>query len=245
MGWISGCTRPEHITANEQGVSADHSFFLPALEGGLEKYLAALRADTYQDFLDSYNACASVEELDEKEEAIVRCNALIKRAWNYLLDFSDEISNGEAALLKIDPDATEKHGIPHYTIRSIERWAKTKYPNDEAILSSSRPETEGPSPGLSMENCGDCGERKEPNSRTVDSLKTTLAFLVEAFADASTSEKYRHPDGRPNVTAISNKLEELARKASKDSRFAGQGQESIRKRIDDAMNAKRKLLEER
>ena len=244
MGWISGYTRPKYIRANEQGVSADHSCFVPALEGSLEKYLAALRADTYQGFLDSFNADALVEELDEKENAIMRCNALIKQAWNYSLDISDEISKGEASLLKIDQETTDKYGIQHYTIRSIERWAESKYPNADPTTTSSMPVAQNASDSHAIENGGNCGENNGPTSKTVDSLKTTFAFLVEAFVEATTS-KFSHADGRANVAALSKKLEQLAEKANKGSGLEGQGHESIKKRIDDAMRAKKKALGER
>ena len=243
MGWISGYTRPAYIRANEQGVSADHSFFLPALEGSLEKYLAALRADTYQEFLDSFNADASVDELNEKEKAIERCNALIKQAWNYSLDISDEISNGEASLLKIDPEATEKFGIKHYTIRSIERWAESKYPNADTTTTSSMPVAQNASGRSAIGNRGNYGENNGRTSKAVDSLKTTFAFLVEAFVE-STPSSYRHSDDGANVAVLSRKLEQLAEKANKGLALEGQGQESIRKRIFDAMSAKKKVLGE-
>ena len=242
LGWIQGYTRPKQIKANAIGIPADFSFYEPSLDGSLERYLASLRADTYQDFLDAYNAGASCEVLDEKENAIEQCQKLIHKAWDFRLDIADEISNGESSMLKIDQDTTEKSGIAHYTIRSIERWINevSKIANTE--MSFSKPGTGKSSDAPSTDDGEDIDESNCPSLRKVNSLKTTFAFLVEAFVEATNSDKYRHRNNTPNVIAISKKLEQLATNANKNSPWVGQGHESIKKRITDAIDIKQEIL---
>jgi hypothetical protein len=72
-------------------------------------------------------------------------------------------------------------------------------------------------------------------------LYTTLGFLVEAFA--ATTEKYGKQ--KPNVQEISTHLEKLANKANKFTNLPGQGHESIKDRIEEALRVKKSKLEKK
>lgn len=81
----------------------------------------------------------------------------------------------------------------------------------------------------------------------VDSLYTTLAFLVEAFVELGTKSrvgnKYRKSkDGRPNVSAIAHHLTALAAKSQPNGQFDGQRYEAIRTRISDAIKIKSDII---
>ena len=90
----------------------------------------------------------------------------------------------------------------------------------------------------------DDSDRSGGLSRTkADHLYTSLAFLVEAFAEKSPGEIFGDKD-KPNVSQISKYLEKRATEANKKEKLNGQGSEAIKKRITEALKIKRSKLPE-
>jgi hypothetical protein len=72
---------------------------------------------------------SSMEELVSADSlSRVKYNdALVDQAFTYILDIDEELEKGSASELKIDQKTTERTGVTHIKLRSLDRWAKQKY----------------------------------------------------------------------------------------------------------------------
>lgn len=240
LGWMQGPIYPKYIQVTENGISADQLTSLHFMDGSLKEQLLELRETARSEFLDAVEADLPFETIREKEEAVEKYDALIKKAASYLLDMEDEIAKGEFSALRIDKHRTDKTGNDHITLRSLERWAQSTYgicianplespsvTNDSSIQKDSRrDEATSPKGGLSQVSA--------------DNLRTSFAFLVEAFA--KTAPKFRRGEDQPNVSAIAKHIAGIALEASKPNEIGGQGYEAIKDRIEDAMDTKKAKL---
>jgi hypothetical protein len=150
-------------------------------------------------------------------------------------ELDNELAKGETSELIIDHDAGEASGTTHITLASLDRWAQDNFsisiidePNSIAESSDNQRMSEQP----------DNADGKGLSKTKADNLYTTLGLLVEAFA--ATSDKYGKQN--PNIQVISNHLEKLASKANKNIKLNGQGHESIKDRIEEAIRVKNSKL---
>jgi hypothetical protein len=153
-------------------------------------------------------------------------------------ELDNELAKGESSELVIDHHAGETPGTTHITLVSLDRWAQEKFTisiidEPKSIAGSSE---DRPVPEQEDDTDGDGLSKTK-----ADNLYTTLGFLVEAFA--ATSDKYGKQ--RPNVQEISKHLDKLASKANKHIKVQGQGYESIKDRIEEAIRVKKSKLEKK
>lgn len=236
LGWLSGPIRSKVIRVTEHGISEDQLPFLHSMEGSLEEQLMDLREASRQEFVAALEEDASYGVLKAKEEAVANAESLIRKAHGYRLDIDEELANGADSAIEIDREMSEREGVTYLTLRSLDRWAGNKYKIAILEHSDSAPPSEGNEAQATAQT-----EENESPPRAMQSLQTTLAFLVEAFA--STAEKYGKD--KPNVSAIARHIEDLAAQANKGQVLLGQGHVSIKKRIDAAMRVKKEKLSER
>lgn len=234
LGWMQGHTRPTSSIDISNGITEDQLQLLTALEGPLQDYLSDLRDTAYEDFRVAFEEGGSVEELDEKEEAVARCNRLVETAWNYLMDITDEIAKGDYSAIRIDRDASARSSITRYTLRSVDAWANEKYnisifkiasdiPTEKtALCDIIRDRKTGPEKGLSPT----CSK----------SLHITLALLIEAFCKGKNTYL---TDNKPNVIQIAEHLVEIAKESNKGEFLESQKVSSIKKRIARALRERK------
>lgn len=233
LGWMQGPIRKKYVEVNEQGISSDQLPFIHSLDGSLQEQLIELREAARMDFLKAVEEEAAHDVAQAKEESVIEYDKLIKKAAKYLMEIEDEIAKGETSRLRVDQSTTEKLGIVHITLKSLDQWSQKNYNITILDQFSTNP--------ISENSQVNEAAKDELSKTKAENLYTTFAFLVEAFASSSKGEAYRHADKRPNATTIAEHLEKLALEASGGS-LKGQSKESIRKLIKEALRIKQSLL---
>jgi hypothetical protein len=228
------------VKLTDAGLSEDQLIYLQSLDVPLAEQLQDIRNTHSQRLIDAAETDGSDAELKIKHDAVDRIDALINTAYRYMSELGNELAKGESSELIIDHDAGETSGTTHITLASLDRWAQEKFsisiidePNSTAESSENRSASE-------QEDNADGKGLLKPKA---DNLYTTLGFLVEAFA--ATSDKYGKQKPKPNVQEISKHLEKLASKANKFTNLPGQGHESIKDRIEEALRVKKSKLEKK
>jgi hypothetical protein len=262
---MKGPSRRAHTYSSESGISEDQLPFLYSFEETSLKYhLEELREGARRELGE---ACGAYYESNENSEGfallektvgakiaeVERIDNLFKLAGSYLLDIDEEIDKGESSTLKIDKEATEKSGVTHIKLRSADRWAQRKYGIALIDPSPSKPEAEisiektDPQQGTAAADNDDEAEVEDSNGGLseimANSLYTTFAFLVEAYAESEKS--FQHTDGRLNVIGLAECLQSLATIANEKKPIYGQKTSSIQRRIDKAMKIKKSALKGR
>ncbi len=240
LGWLQGPIRKRVIQVTEYGISADQTPHLLQLESSLEEHLLELRNAARTLFIKALEEDEPFAVIEEKENAVIECDNLIKWAAIYLEDITEELAKGEDTSLKIDQEATKKSDTTYITLKSLKGWALNEY--DIAIDSPfmSRPVDDDPQEQLKSQQKEAESDQAAWLSKTkAENLYTTFAFLVEAFAE--TAPKYKNGD-KPNAENIAKHLEELVKKANTNRGLSGQGSQTIRKLIRLALKTKAKTL---
>jgi hypothetical protein len=127
LGWMKGLRLPKNILVTEYGISADQLPALLSMDGPLEEYLAELLTARVASLAAAERTNAGVDVIEERDQAVQETTELIKRAKGYLIDIKDEISKGEKSALRIDQLDTDSSGVPHYTLKSVDEWARAQY----------------------------------------------------------------------------------------------------------------------
>jgi hypothetical protein len=241
LGWMQGHIRQRIIKVTEQGISADQLPHIPSLEGSLQDQLMEMRGAAKQAFIEAAEKYASDDtsynDLRDKEEAVIECDALFNKAATCLRDIQDEISKGESSVLKIDQQATDQTGEIHLTLNSVDRWAKEKY--GISIFEGSKVQESTQNIAVKNDDQIEATSDRKGGLRKVkaDNLYTTFAFLLESFA--SKTSKYMQ-DGKINVDALAKFLHEQA--VAADTNLSGQSHEAIKDRIEEALKIKKSKL---
>lgn len=213
LGWNQGCSRlnsvPEEAHPDEEEL---YDFSVSTL---LQDSLEAAEAD-YSNAI--YHKLAD-EIIAEKLAEVEKVKSTIKTAHEYMCLIDDELAKGGNSAFRIDQNATKNSGYPYITIASLDQWAQREFDID---IFGNMPTDQ---------------EEKE-DGKAVISLKITFAFLIDLLAESDT--KFQNK-GKANAKAIAAALVEEAKKykTQKNGKgktsVPGQSEESIRKRIDNAM----------
>ena len=218
-----------------------HSSEETSLKHHLEELREAARQELgeacgayYESNEDSEGFALLEQTVKAKIDEVERIDNLFTKAGSYLLDIDEEIDKGESSALKVDKEATEKSGVIHIKLRSADQWTQRKYGISIIGPSPSKPDAENsiekpdPQRGTAAVDNDDEAEVEDSNGglseKMANSLYTTFAFLVEAYAESEKS--FQRTDGRPNVMAIAMCLEDLATIASKPNSIRGQGHQT-------------------
>jgi len=130
IGWMHGCIRRNDLDGIEHDKTEDQLQHLHSLYVPLEKHLDTMREEARQQLV---NAVEENDDFYDKYDALERCDELINLVFLYLVEFTDEVAKGKDSSLRIDQQATETSGIPHFTLKSIDNWSRNNF--DIAILS--------------------------------------------------------------------------------------------------------------
>lgn len=198
---------------------------------GLDEFLSEL----YQRALSQY-AGAMPDEPTEKElqQALAsyaywidETEAFIEKARSYKMDIVDELASGAESALKVDKEATEKHGTTYITIKSLDAWSRVAY--------STQSDAAGEEPDSDLHVFLESLQDVDGTKKSDLSLYVTLALAVQAFAKKA-GPKYLHSGGLVNVLQVSEHLASIGAELNpQEENLAGQGLNSIKNRIDKAL----------
>lgn len=236
IGWLKGPLVPRYILVTEDGIPADQLPLLATLDESIDTYLYDIRERARRELLEAAESGTSDEILEKKEGAINEIDALIRKTYAFRLDVADEAAR-EGSTFLIDRRETERTGVVHYTLASVDRWTRKQYGVsilDANALANSGDQEKEAEPGKDTDGEGG------PDKQVVRSLQVSFALLVE---DHATRASAFGDDGRPNASGIADCIYKLAKKqAGREVR--GQGVESVRKRIAAALDVKNKIFRE-
>lgn len=235
IGWLKGPLVPRYILVTEDGIPADQLPLLASLDESIDKYLYDIRERARRELLEAAESGANDEILEKKEGVINEIDALIRKTYAFRMEVADEAAR-ESSTFLIDRRETERTGVVHYTLASVDRWTRNRY--GVSILDASAPASMGvEEKGEGRDEGGD-GKEDSYGKQVVDSLRVSFALLVEDLAERSPA--FKHGNG-PNAKRIAAHIQELATKRAGRG-VRGQGIESIRRRIADALKAKDETL---
>ena len=249
LGWLKGPLHPKYIRVSERGLDESHLIQLTTLDDSLESQLHELRENASQSLIDAVESDETGDVLEEKKRAVEQVEELIKRAFFYKTELTDEISKGSSSKLKIDQEATQNSDQLHITLKSLDDWARDKlsvsvldhgkYAHKVASSIDESDEDET----VPHDGNDDSGIETGLSLIKAKGLYVTLAYLVEALV----SQSQKRPDSRfggdaPNVDAISKYLAELAEARIPDGnhKYQGQSSDTIVKRIKQAIAVRTK-----
>ncbi len=231
IGWLRGPLQKGFIQITEKGISIEELPFVNNPNQSLEETLGEVRRVARDSLLEAIKEDTSPETIEKLDASLVEVDALISRAWSFALDLNEEINRRVESTLILDTQETQKSGVNHYTVRSVDRWAQEKY---KISVINENP-VQNPNPASVSETPShddQLGADGPATEKSVESLLITLALFVEHFAESQS--KYSI-DGKPNSLQIATYF------ATKTSIY-GQKSESIRHRISAALNAKERKL---
>lgn len=237
IGWMRGKSRLAIIRMNEDGGLVPEDLpLLPSLEGSVQDMLDRQWEAARRALRRVEEGGAPIELIKEKKEALLDVEETIQRAATYLIEIEDEIVLDTASRLILDESAEAKTGEMHITLSSLQSWALSKYGISirEAVAPDEAISEQEESPNRKLLNEGWLSPTKAGH------LYTTLAFLVDAFADSRNI--YKSKSGELFESNVANELAEMAKKANDGIRLSGQSKESILDRIEFAMRARRSKL---
>lgn len=249
IGWMKGNVRHDYPSdIDEDEITSDNLVYTHSLIYGLQEHLQILRNAEWNRYNEAVCAKLPEEVLNQKAYAIAECDELIHKVGEYLCDIDEELEKeyeltGSSAL-KIDRRITEDSGTLHITIRSLDRWARQKY--GISILDSDTPVSQTAKARPLDDNQRDGAIKYsekgiELKPKDAKNLYLTFAFLIDAFAQTTT--KFQSTaDKSPNISAIANRIEELAKNGFGTEKHTGQSAESIKTRIENAMKIKKEYL---
>jgi hypothetical protein len=241
LGWSRGPLLRKAIKITSSGISEDQMPFIKAADLSLQEQLQDMRGVAQRELIDAAANGESYAVLEAKEAAVHKYQDMIHRAFNYSLDISDELNKKEGSELDLDASMSKDLGVPYITLRSLDKWARKKYGISVLPTFSVNDVSE-----TEADQTADAAQdsRKTLESGNSESLAITFAFLVEAYAAKHKSTLMRD-DFRINVSAFAKELSEIIKNATNQDPPRGQGEESIRKRIDEAIRIKDRRLRSR
>jgi hypothetical protein len=210
-------------------------------ETARQEYLQAFPPEAFTTDFDPERHIESVdvfEKLIEKQEMLEEVKALIVRARNFAMDIDEELDKGDRSLLRADTAATQKSGVTHITLRSLERWKDVFYAEEsKAATELVKSLSELGDPELMAQLSKSIPEFTKEIGKADTGLYITLGILVEAFAEKMGGE-YAHEDESPVTSKIAELIARKYQSSDGTSLIPGQGLEMIRKRLTLAMKLK-------
>jgi hypothetical protein len=159
---------------------------------------------------------------------LTHCDSQINKAHRFLCDIDDELAKGQVSELRIDRLSNLEPTSPNITISSLAVWAKDRYGID--IINSKESEQT-----VELQQNQNTISALNLSTTKTQNLQITFALLIEAFA--KDGSRYRHIDGRPNVSTIAQELVDAAKHDEKG--LPGQSKKSIENAINAALSVKK------
>lgn len=227
LGWMQGPIRRKYINIEEDGISEEQLPYLHILDEPVADQLLELRKSAQRRLDEAFENDASDDILAELQGKVEYFDSQIHLAAKYFRDIDDELAKGDSSELRIDLESTNKTGVPHIAISTLERWSKKRYRDNPNDADEEVDEDES-------SQISSSGKDKFNN------ICVTFGFLIKAFSETNTL--YSCND-HPNAKQIAIKLEKLAMNANKGDVLNGQDQETIRKFIREALKRKKAKLD--
>lgn len=208
-------------------------------ENSLEGLLSYFLNFNSRELAAAVDANEPPEVIHEIEGAIAHISSLIHQASKYKSDIESELTKDESSHLKIDLTKTNKTGVTHITLVSLDNWARQRYGisvlEDQEQLASTQNIQAQPIVQLTEE---DPNPKDGFTNIKATNVMTTFGFLVEAFANTAPG----FGGEKPNISNIAKHIANLAVKAGGQDEMDNQSYEAIRKRIKQAIDTKNSYL---
>ena len=128
IGWMRGTLRKRYVEFSTGWISEEQLPYLYSLHGTVQEHLQDLRNAAYFAYHDA--AVVDIEPdtiVEEKRQSVARIDQLIRDAASYLQGIEKEFDRGDASVLKIDREATERSGVIQLSLNSLDQWAHKQY----------------------------------------------------------------------------------------------------------------------
>lgn len=237
-GWMHG---PIHKIDRETDDPLGQILHFGEFKGSLSDALQKRRDAARQDFLDELNTNPDkVDKWQDKEFAVKRIDVLICDAMSHMLNIDAELAKGDDSTLKIDQIATEKTGVLHVTLNSLDKWTRSEYSISILDLDyEMQLREESPDQGALVPDDEDSDFDGGLSKTIAANLYTTLALLVESLCTSAGPALRNGND--PNALQVAKRISNLASNKLGEP-LPGQSVENIRKRIAKALMVKRAKL---
>ena len=185
LGWMRGHVRKKIIKVTVQGISVDQLADLPSLDIPILKMLNDLRDGGRQDFIQAFDDDAEPDVIISKDETVAMLDDLINKAVAYGLALDHEVSLPQSALF-IDRLATEETGITHFTLYSVDQWARRQWgvAIEPSFSQGGLPDVVSVPQGLASEPCeqakaetADSENAAMPRRRQLDQVEAIVTEL--------------------------------------------------------------------
>lgn len=122
LGWMKGPQFSKNIPFGQFGVPTNQYVNLQFLEGSIQNQLTLYRETARQEWM-SANASGK-DDSGQSAKLLLDCYDLAAKAEKYLMEIGDEIAKEGSSALRIDRAATVEEQETHYTLKSVDEWAK-------------------------------------------------------------------------------------------------------------------------
>jgi hypothetical protein len=203
----------------------------------LDQHLEVWRSSLAGDYFRAKEDKLTEEVVAEKLAAIKEFDIdYVNKARTYLCHINDELTKGARSELRL----TSTNGGSRITLKSLDEWASKEY--KISIFKNLESNTVSAMPPKNSQHEAEFDGKGRMSQKAVDSLYTTFAFLLEAFLSSKENALSYGAMDKPKVSSIAELLCELAA-AVDESEINGQSKESIKTRIEEAMNRKSKFIQ--
>lgn len=231
IGWLRGPVTKRFVRVTEYGIPSEDMPFMTSLDAPLEEYLYEAHSQAKSALLNAIGDERPEQEIDRCEEQVAKVRDLIITAHKYWAALRDELQKGPASVIALDTEASSRTGEPHYTLASVDRWARGAL--GISVLGPSVDKESVPQPAVPPKD--EASNARGGLTKTkADNLLVTFALLVRALA--TIGPKYGQ-EGKPNVSQIASCVAKLASKLGDPDGIKGQGTEAIKDRIELAERA--------
>lgn len=240
LGWLRGMYRDRLVPINEYGIPIESLPSAHSMGGPLIEQLNEMRMAARHTLFAAVEAGESNEVIAQKDEAGQQCEEKLALAYKYHLAIVDELAKEQSGL-RIDKAKTESTGETHITLDSLDEWAYKMFSvsvkGDRQAQAIVKPDSD-----MDVESeISETGTKQKLTTARYNNLSTTFAFLLDAYLERC-DDSYKHKDGTPIIKAIAGHLESVAKRANKGMKLGGQSAESIKDRIEEAIDIRKSKL---
>ena len=240
LGWFKSPISKRFIQVSEHGISIDQMPFMVTFYDSLDQTLYELRESARAALIDAASADEGYESLQVREHAVAEVDQLIGLARVYRLEIEDAAFRPESPFV-VNRDLTEKTGVTHFTLVSLDKWAREKFKKSLFDSPAGLPD-ESSKPHLRTQ-AGSLGDTDNDvdmaKDRKYQSALVTIGLLLLKLKEEATAFD---KGASPNESAIAKSIASIAEQHARGLGY-GQGYEVLRKRFGAAREALRKWAE--
>jgi hypothetical protein len=253
LGWSKDIFTSTEIQLPKEGLWLDQLPFISHHTLNLEEELKHLHERARLEYQQAFPTEAGTAEFDpeehfgapgvlekiaEKQEALEDVHLLIRRARNFALDIDEELSK-ENSVLRKDMEATERTGVLHITLRSLEAWTAAHH-SVKSIQTPVAVQAESSAFTSELEAVF-TDEDAAGFSKGEKSLYVTFMNAIETLAAIKKGTCIKS-DGSLNVSGLSKLLSTSTASFHNGVQIPGQDEKAITLRLNAAIKAKQKIV---